>query len=463
MKNYLFLILSITIFWGSAYAQTKVIDIADTSQYDLKVKVLDRQYPAIERLFSSRPRELQDIKGKLQRQFQTFHKQNDFAKYKVGFQLREYVELTGQVAYVLVEWLGVTPDSTKQTVLRLLDNFYQTKQEVVTANGRFRNFLFYAGHVAEKRSVRSKPGSISTLEAARKTTRPDTVRILYFNQLDLKAIPDVVYRFTNLVELDLSKNSIKSLPARLTADLPKLERLSLLYNKLTDDSVLFTPNKQLKALNIQGNDLTLLPASVRKNRRLESLWLGNNRLQTADLRGLRRLTDLNIYNAKLAACPPSVAKLRRLKVLDLYYNNLTELPARLSRLRKLEQLAISHNKLKQLPEQLARLRRLQVLYAHHNEIGTLPDHFDRFRSLRLLDLGYNFFSTTPLVLDRLVTLEEIDLNSNNLQELSPGLLNLSNLKKLYLRNNPITAGQGRVGSFTQTIQQLEARKTEVFH
>jgi len=463
MKSYLFLILSISVFWESAYAQTKVIDIADTSQFDLKIRTLNKQYPVIEQLFSSRPRELQDIKGRLQRQFQTFYKQNDFGKYKVGFQLQEYIEPTGQAAYVLVEWSGEAPDSTKQTILRLLDSFYHTKQEAVTANVRFRNAFFYTGNVTEKRSVRSKPGSISTLEAAQKTTRPDTVKILYFNQLALKSVPDVVYRFPNLAELDLSKNSIKTLPARLTADLPKLERLSLLYNLLSNDSVSFASNKHLKALNIQGNELTLLPATVRLNRRLESLWLGNNRLKTADFRGLRRLTDLNIYNAELAACPPTVAKLRRLKVLDLYYNNITELPARLSRLRKLEQLAVSHNKLKQLPEGLSRLRRLQVLYAHHNEIGALPDRFDRFRSLRLLDLGYNFFSTTPLVLDRLVTLEELDLNSNNLQELSPGLLNLLNLKKLYLRNNPITAGQGRVGSFTQTIQQLEARKTEVFH
>ena len=113
----------------------------------------------------------------------------------------------------------------------------------------------------------------------------------------------------------------------------------------------FASNKHLKALNIQGNELTLLPGTVRLNRRLESLWLGNNRLQTADFRGLRRLTDLNIYNAELTNCPTSVARLRRLKVLDLYYNNITELPARLSRLRKLEQLAISHNKLKHLPEE----------------------------------------------------------------------------------------------------------------
>ncbi|MCY7359317.1 MAG: leucine-rich repeat domain-containing protein [Rudanella sp.] len=437
--------------------------MADTSRYGLNVSELERNYPDVRQLFAKQPKVGLELTSQSLKQFQAFYKQYDLSGFKVGFQLTEFFEPTGEAAYALIEWFGVTPDSTKQTVVKLLADYYHTMRMNITANIRFRTSVMYAGKFVEKRVVRSKPGAIGTLETAHKTTRPDTVKILYFNQLGLTSVPDVVYRFPNLAELDLSKNNLKTLPARLTKDLPKLERLSFLYNALTNDSVFFMPNKHLKALNIQGNQLTSLPAGVRRNRRLESLWLGNNRLKTADFRGLRRLTDLNIYNAELTACPPSVAKLRRLKVLDLYYNNLTKLPASLGRLRRLEQLAVSHNKLKQLPEQLSQLRRLQVLYAHHNEIGTLPARFDRYRSLRLLDLGYNFFSTTPPVLDRLYTLEELDLNNNNLQELSPGLLNLSNLKKLYLRNNPITAGQGRMGSFTQTIQQLEARKTEVFH
>ncbi len=463
MRSYLLLLLIFTGLCPNSFSQTKVIDIADTTRYGLRVSELYKTYPEIRQLFSKQPKEGQALTVQSLKQFQAFQKQHDLSGFKVGFQLTEFFEPTGEATYALVEWFGVTPDSTKQAVFSLLADYYRTKRLNVTANIRFRTSVIYAGKFIEKRTVRSKPGSISTLEAAQKTTRPDTVKILYFNQLDLKSVPEIVYRFPNLTELDLSKNNLKTLPARLTKDLPKLERLSFLYNALTNDSVLFVPNKHLKALNIQGNQLTRLPVSVRQNRRLESLWLGNNHLKTADFRGLRRLTDLNIYNAELTACPLTVAKLRRLKVLDLYYNNLTELPARLSRLRRLEQLAVSHNKLKQLPEQLSKLRRLQVLYAHHNEIGTLPARFERFRSLRLLDLGYNFFSTTPPVLDRLYTLEELDLNNNNLQELSPGLLNLSNLKKLYLRNNPITTGQGRMGSFTQTIQQMEARKTEVFH
>ena len=115
-----------------------------------------------------------------------------------------------------------------------------------------------------------------------------------------------MYRFPNLIELDLSKNTIKTLPARLTTNLPKLERLSLLYNALTNDSLFFAANKHLKALNIQGNQLTILPVSIRKNRRIESLWAGNNGLKTVDFRGLRRLSS---YSKVILYFVPTPAKI----------------------------------------------------------------------------------------------------------------------------------------------------------
>jgi Leucine-rich repeat (LRR) protein len=463
MKAFLFLLLIVLGFGLETAAQTKVIDEADTARYGISRRMLLKQYPTAQRFFQKRQQEVQKILGESFAQFGAFAKKVNLPQYKLDFLLMETYEPTGEAKYVLVEWRKTAPDSIKQTVLALLSNYYQTKRVIIESNMRFSVFNGYEANPVVRRTTRKERGAINTLEAAEQTTRPDTVRILNLSSLKLTRVPDAVYRFTNLNELDLSKNSITSLPARLTTDLPKLERLSFLYNTLTSDSVFFESNKHLKSLNIQGNELTTLPASIRKNRRLESLWLGNGKLKTIDFRGLRRLNDLNLYNAGLDAVPPSIAKLKRLKVLDLYYNNLTELPARLGRLRRLEQLALSHNKLKNLPTRLSKLKKLQMLYAHHNEIGTLPDRFDRLRRLRLLDLGYNFFSTSPPVLDRIGALEDIDLSGNNLQELSPGLSNLPNLKKLYLRNNPITDDKGRLGSFTQTIQQLEARQTEVFH
>ncbi len=446
-----------------AQAQTKVIDEVDTARYGISRRTLLKQYPPVQRFLEKRPQAIQKVFSESFTQLGMFAKTNNLRQYKLDFRLMEYYEPTGEAAYVLVEWRNSAPDSTKQKVLALLSNYYKDKKVIVESSTRFSVFTGFEANPVIRRTLRKERGAVNTLMVAQQTTRPDTVLILNLSNLELAQIPDVVYRFPNLTELDLSRNSIKTLPARLTTDLPRLEKLSLLINELTDDSVFFARNKHLKSLNIQGNGLISLPTSVRRNRRLESLWLGNNKLKGADFRGLRRLTDLNLYNAGLTEVPRSIAKLRRLRVLDLYYNNLTELTPRLGRLRRLEELAVSHNKLRELPARLARLQKLQLFYAHHNEIGTLPDRFARFRRLRLLDVSYNFFSTTPAVLDRMGSLEDIDFSGNNLQDISAGLAQLPNLKKLYLRGNPVMVNEVRPSSLTQTIQQLEARKTEVFH
>ncbi len=80
----------------------------------------------------------------------------------------------------------------------------------------------------------------------------------------------------------------------------------------------------------------------------------------------------------------------------------------------------------------------------------------------VLDLSYDFFSTTPDVLARITSLEDLDLSNNNLQTLSVGLGALPNLKKLYLRQNPILRSAAELQPFLPIIERLEAGQTEVF-
>ena len=351
--------------------------------------------------------------------------------------------------------------------LTVIREWYQTHPTflIKTPTGfSFQDWLVLGGFT-EKRTLRTGPGIINTLDAARQTTRPDTVKSLLLNQLELAEIPEEVYRFPNLTELDLSKNDLHELPARLTTDLPKLRKLSLLYNKIPNDSVFFTRNKHLISVNLQGNRLTDIPTSVKRNKRLQSLWMGNNDLKALNansFRKLRRLTDLNLYNAGLTSLPTGIGRLKRLKILDIYYNNFTELPRQIGRLRRLEELGASHNQLRDLPESVGKLRRLRNLYVHHTQIGRLPESLGNLRQLTVLDLSYDFFSTTPDVLSRLTSLEDLDLSNNNLQTLSAGLGALPNLQKLYLRQNPILQSAANLQPFLPIIERLEAGQTEVF-
>lgn len=103
MRPSLLTLLIISILCSISFAQTKVIDIADTARYELKISELKRKYPEIRQLFTKQPKEGMELMGQSMKQFQAFQKQHDFSRYKIGFQLTEYFEPTGEATYVLVE------------------------------------------------------------------------------------------------------------------------------------------------------------------------------------------------------------------------------------------------------------------------------------------------------------------------------------------------------------------------
>ncbi|WP_460971952.1 leucine-rich repeat domain-containing protein [Spirosoma migulaei] len=354
----------------------------------------------------------------------------------------------------------------EETLIALLTEYLNqhplpVSSTLVWSPFRLGSGLFILGPAS--RTTPKGPGVIGTLAAASQTTRPDTVKTIAFSGLELEQVPEVIYRFTNVEEINLGHNYLTALPARLTA-LPKLKRLNLMSNRLQEDSVFFTRNKVVKSINLQRNSLTDVPASVRQNRRLESLWLGNNdlaNLTIKPLRSLHRLNDVNLYNVGLSQLPKDIGRLKHVKVMDLYYNKFTELPRQLGRMKRLEQLAIAHNNLKEIPASLAKLRRLQVLFAHHNHISQLPTKFQRLQHLHVLDLGYNELIVAPNVLGALPELEELSLNNNNLQEFPSVLLSIKNLKRVYMGSNPLWGREAMTSPYASQIKQLEANNTQV--
>lgn len=107
----------------------------------------------------------------------------------------------------------------------------------------------------------------------------------------------------------------------------------------TTQTVPSKPNSAV--LDLHGQNLTAIPASVFAKTELTTLNLSYNRLTQA---------------------PPSqIGQLVNLTSLDLSYNQLTGLPAELGRLQKLETLNVSYNKLTGLPMELGNLTNLRVL------------------------------------------------------------------------------------------------------
>ncbi len=458
-------------------AQDRIVLLRDTTRLHLSPAGLEKQYaPAFARVvgekgvFERHGKMFMDTMNIRHQQFFNFIERNRKRLPVQGImvQTQEFIRPDGTYDRVFCEFSGrELTDQQEGHLLQLMAEWYGQHPFPITSRNGFKwSGMTVLGNVPQKRTVRRGTGIISTLEAAEQTTRPDTVTMLAFNQLELTSIPEVVYRFPKLAELDLSKNNLHELPARLTATIPTLKRLSVLYNAIPNDSVFISRNKHLVSLNLQGNKLTKVPPSIRKNRRLESLWLGNNKLTELNIKTLRRLhrlSDLNLYNAGLTQLPRTIGRLRHVRILDLYYNNFTTLPEQIGRMKRLEQLAVAHNGLHDLPASLGKLHRLSVLFAHHNRISKLPAEFQRLTNLHVLDLGYNWLSVAPPVLKSLSSLEELSLNNNELRAFPDMLKTMKGLKKVYLGSNPLFGQEALSSPYAPLIKELQASKMEVLY
>lgn len=118
--------------------------------------------------------------------------------------------------------------------------------------------------------------------------------------------------------------------------------------------------KQVRKLNLSGQNLTEIPAYVFEHTNLKKLVLSRN---------------------ALSRIPKEIAKLKKLEVLDLTYNKLDTLPAPVFKLPKLRVLAVGHNNLKKFPAQLNGAS-VRELIADHNQIEKIePDALDGIEKL----------------------------------------------------------------------------------
>jgi Leucine-rich repeat (LRR) protein len=385
---------------------------------------------------------------------------NDLQKHpsNVSYMVMLFMQQNGEIEYVWYRNPIVNkPDSVaNKLVHQLLTDFIPTFKFKSLAIRQFivSSTITLGNEFLNKRASKLY---ISSIELAQKCDKPDTVTKLIFNQLQLEQVPDVIYRFKNLKELDLSKNLLESIPSKVTT-LPKLKILQLNHNYLTDTSIHFSHNKHIEAINLQSNRLSKIPNEIKKNKRLNSLWIGNNNLENIDnqsFRGLKRLQAINLYSANIKTLPTGVKKLKSLVELDLYHNKLQRLPDEVCKLKNLKTLAISHNDIGELPAKLSNLKYLKTLYTHHNRLFDLPQMPD----LKLLDIKDNSFNRFPKNVYALNNLQDFDCSNNDLSEVPIGLSKIKTLKTCYLKTG--NDFKNKQQEFEVFVEELEKNNVEV--
>jgi Leucine-rich repeat (LRR) protein len=222
---------------------------------------------------------------------------------------------------------------------------------------------------------------------------------LNLSEKKLASIPEIVYKMTNLQELDISNNQITEI--NKIEQLDKLQILNIGMNRITSIPANIDRLKHLKILNVYWNDIQSFPDSFYNNdsieeldltsmfkfdflsnlpkihrlKNLRRLNLGNNQIPDLKIKfsGLKNLTEFGYIRQekinlrelilKLDSCP-------RLKVIHLSVNGIKSLPSEIVLLDSLENLNLYDNKIRELPNEITKMKNLKEISLSDNPIDT---------------------------------------------------------------------------------------------
>ncbi|XP_062412270.1 volume-regulated anion channel subunit LRRC8B-like [Sardina pilchardus] len=199
---------------------------------------------------------------------------------------------------------------------------------------------------------------LSALQSLKTMQNLTCLKILH---CDLQRIPSSIFSLTNLQEIDLEGNDLKTIEEVLSFQhLPKL----------------FT-------LKMKHNNITYIPVHIGVLESLEQLHLSHNHIKTI---------------------PSQLFLCTRLYYLDLSHNFLTVIPCEIQDLKRLQYLNVSNNNIDVVPEEMFHCRTLQSLLLDHNSLSAIPSQVSELTNLSLLDLRGNQLESLPPELEECLCL-----------------------------------------------------------
>jgi Leucine-rich repeat (LRR) protein len=237
-----------------------------------------------------------------------------------------------------------------------------------------------------------------------------------------RKLPDSLYRYRNLEDLELIDFKLRRLPKKL-----HVKRL-ILYNNFPSKRLKLSKNSTITTLTIRGDEKGMLPKRYDKLRDLQWLTLSRNNLkEVPDLEGCKNLKTLNVNNNFIGRIPPGIGKLTKLENLSLYKNNLSEIPAHLYTMTSLRVIDLYFNRIKTISPAIANWKNLEILYLANNEIYSIPNEIGELTNLRELYLHHNKISNLPASIGNITSLSVLRINNNGMIEWPAGLVNLKAL------------------------------------
>ncbi|CAM9261598.1 unnamed protein product [Chrysoparadoxa australica] len=229
----------------------------------------------------------------------------------------------------------------------------------------------------------------------------EALKLLDLSDNDLTKPPQIIGHLPFLEVLRLGRNPIASVQLPWSK-LRRLRELRINHTGMRDlDDNAFTYLSKLVTLDISGLELVKLPKSLSSCFKLKTLLLGENKLSSdivAALGTLISLTELQLNGNELTELPAELLRLANLTMLDLSHNQIKVFPEEISKLAKLTTLLVNNNSIAVIPLSLGSITSLTHLNLSANQISSLPDELCTLVSVYKLDLSHNMCQRPPLVI-----------------------------------------------------------------
>ncbi|XP_043098396.1 leucine rich repeat containing 8 VRAC subunit Db [Puntigrus tetrazona] len=201
---------------------------------------------------------------------------------------------------------------------------------------------------------------------------------LELHNCELERIPHAIFSLTNLQELDLKSNNIRTI----------------------EEVISFQHLKRLNCLKLWHNKIISIPLSISHVKNLEFLYLSHNKLETlpTTLFNLLKLRYLDVSHNSIVVIPPEVGFLQNLQHFAITGNKVEVVPKQLFKCTKLRTLSLGHNCISSLPEKIGQLLQLTHFELKGNCLDRLPAQLGQCRLLRrnALIVEDHLFDSLPL-------------------------------------------------------------------
>ncbi|MGE0636400.1 MAG: leucine-rich repeat domain-containing protein [Bacteroidia bacterium] len=230
--------------------------------------------------------------------------------------------------------------------------------------------------------------TFANLEIALKN--PDAYFAANFYNSALTEVPEEIFLFPNLREIDLSHNSISVLPDKFK-ELQKLKELHLADNKITYVGSEITSCRSLEVLQLRNNPLKTVSKEIGQMSSLKELWIENTDpscVLPQEIWNLNNIQKLRLMSANLTFIPSAISEFSMLDEICLSGNVITAIPDEIYSLKSLTYLNLGNNKITTISSLVKNLEHLDYLGVYGNPVSQLPDEIASLKELSFLSCWF---------------------------------------------------------------------------